>query len=61
MCEVGYDPTFGARPLQRLVQREIMNPLAKALLEGTVRDGELVRVVKRENGLEVIGNHPANA
>jgi ATP-dependent Clp protease ATP-binding subunit ClpB len=33
----GYDPQFGARPLQRVIQNTVQNPLAEALLEGTVR------------------------
>jgi len=40
----GYDPAFGARPLRRLVQREIGDRLARALLTGTVRDGQGVLV-----------------
>src|SRR5689334_2926912 len=40
----GYDPTFGARPLRRLVQKEIGDRLAKALLSGEVRDGGTVKV-----------------
>jgi ATP-dependent Clp protease ATP-binding subunit ClpB len=43
----GYDPAYGARPLRRLVQREIGDRLAKALLAGTVRDGDTV-VVDRD-------------
>ena len=35
----GFDPAYGARPLRRLVQREIGDRLARALLEGVVRDG----------------------
>jgi len=40
----GYDPAYGARPLRRLVQREIGDRLAKAILSGTVVDGDTVRV-----------------
>ena len=40
----GYDPTYGARPLKRLIQREIADPLAKALLEGRYGDGSKVHV-----------------
>jgi ATP-dependent Clp protease ATP-binding subunit ClpB len=40
----GYDPTFGARPLRRLIQKEIGDRLAKALLSGEVRDGGTVKV-----------------
>jgi ATP-dependent Clp protease ATP-binding subunit ClpB len=40
----GYDPTYGARPLKRVIQKDIQDPLARALLEGRVKDGEGVRV-----------------
>jgi ATP-dependent Clp protease ATP-binding subunit ClpB len=43
----GYDPAYGARPLRRLVQREIGDRLARALLSGQVRDGVTV-VVDRD-------------
>lgn len=45
----GFDPVYGARPLKRAIQREIMNPLASAILAGTVRDGQAV-TVDFENG-----------
>jgi ATP-dependent Clp protease ATP-binding subunit ClpB len=44
LAERGYDPIYGARPLRRLMQREIDDRLATALLAGEVRDGDLVRV-----------------
>lgn len=40
----GYDPQFGARPLQRVIQNAVQNPLAQALLEGRFGDGDLVEV-----------------
>lgn len=40
----GFDPVYGARPLKRAIQREVMNPLAQAILGGTVRDGSTVEV-----------------
>jgi ATP-dependent Clp protease ATP-binding subunit ClpB len=47
----GYDPAFGARPLRRLIQREIGDQLAKALLSGTVTDGQTI-LVDRPEGSE---------
>ncbi len=44
LAERGYDPIFGARPLRRLIQTEVQNKLATALLSGSVRDGDTVRV-----------------
>ena len=40
----GYDPAFGARPLKRLIQREVQDPLALRLLSGEIREGETVVV-----------------
>jgi ATP-dependent Clp protease ATP-binding subunit ClpB len=47
----GYDPAYGARPLKRLVQRRIENPLAQRMLAGEVRDGD--RVVVDADGDEL--------
>ena len=44
LAERGYDPIFGARPLRRLIQSEVQNKLATALLSGNVHDGDTVRV-----------------
>ncbi|SFN67621.1 ATP-dependent Clp protease ATP-binding subunit [Mycetocola miduiensis] len=44
LAERGYDPIYGARPLRRLMQNEIDDRLATAILDGTVRDGNTVRV-----------------
>jgi len=46
----GYDPAYGARPLRRLVQREIGDRLARSLLEGAVRDGGTVVVDRDPDG-----------
>lgn len=55
LCDTGYNPTFGARPLNRVIQRFIMNPLATALLRGDIKDGESVRVkLDDENGLKLV-------
>ena len=51
LAEQGYDPAYGARPLRRLVQREIGDRLATALLAGDVRDGDTVTVDLGEAGL----------
>ncbi|HUO77024.1 MAG TPA: AAA family ATPase, partial [Thermodesulfovibrionales bacterium] len=42
--EIGYDPVYGARPLKRAIQREILNPLAMKLLDGTFKEGDMVEV-----------------
>jgi len=44
LVRTGYDPSYGARPLKRAIQKEIENPLAKKLISGEVRDGQTVKV-----------------
>lgn len=44
LAEIGYDPVYGARPLKRAIQREILNPLAVKLLDRTFKDGDTVEV-----------------
>jgi ATP-dependent Clp protease ATP-binding subunit ClpB len=51
LANAGYDPNFGARPLKRLIQREIQDPLALLLLSGEVRDGDTVVVDAGADGL----------
>ena len=50
LAEKGFDPTYGARPLKRLVQKEIGDALARLILRGEVHDGEHVVVSAREDG-----------
>ncbi|NLJ55208.1 MAG: hypothetical protein GX344_13935, partial [Intrasporangiaceae bacterium] len=50
LARTGYDPAYGARPLRRLVQKEIGDRLAKAVLAGEVRDGEDVTVDQAADG-----------
>jgi len=52
LADSGYDPAFGARPLKRLIQNELVNPLATALLEGSHAGGGVVRVSLKENSLD---------
>ena len=59
LAERGYDPIYGARPLRRLMQHEIDDKLATALLAGTVRDGDLVTVDLANDGLTVTSQGPA--
>ncbi|MBY0430582.1 MAG: AAA family ATPase, partial [Rhodospirillales bacterium] len=57
----GYDPVYGARPLKRVIQRALQNPLASMILEGTVKDGEAVSVTAGEGGLVINGQAVALA
>ncbi|MBF4562363.1 AAA family ATPase [Microbacterium sp. VKM Ac-2870] len=54
LAERGYDPIFGARPLRRLIQSEIQDRLAMALLSGGVHDGDLVRVDVAADGSSLV-------
>ena len=53
--DAGYDPVYGARPLKRVIQRSLQNPLAGQLLDGTIHDGETVRVSADRDGLVING------
>ena len=51
----GYDPVYGARPLKRVIQRELQNPLASLILDGTISDGDKVSVSGGKDGLTING------
>ena len=59
VCKHGYSMDLGARPLNRLIQNSILNPLAVMLLNGQVDDKEDVHVTVDGKGLKVIPNHEA--
>jgi ATP-dependent Clp protease ATP-binding subunit ClpB len=58
LADEGYDPVFGARPLKRVIQRALQNPLAELLLAGDVGDGAVVTVSAGADGL-IIGDRVA--
>ncbi|KAI5962453.1 uncharacterized protein KGF55_003529 [Candida pseudojiufengensis] len=60
LCKNGWSPDLGARPLNRLIQSEILNKLAVFLLRGQIKDKETVKVVVGDKSLEVLPNHEAN-
>jgi ATP-dependent Clp protease ATP-binding subunit ClpB len=51
--ERGYDPVYGARPLKRVIQKELMDPIAKKLLAGDLADGAVIQVGAGADGLEI--------
>ena len=51
LIETGYDPTYGARPLKRAIQKELETPLARELLKGTIREGQQVQVQAKQGAL----------
>jgi ATP-dependent Clp protease ATP-binding subunit ClpB len=55
LADEGYDPVFGARPLKRVIQRQLQDPLAEMLLAGDVMDGTTIHVTAGSEGL-VIGD-----
>ena len=55
----GYDPVYGARPLKRVIQRELQNPLAQQILEGKIPDGATVRITASPLGLVIGEASPA--
>src|SRR3984893_6612684 len=61
LANTGYDPVYGARPLKRVIQRELQNPLATMLLSGTIKDGETVRVSVHDGRLTINGSRLAEA
>ncbi|MCA0873868.1 ATP-dependent chaperone ClpB [Seohaeicola saemankumensis] len=55
LADEGYDPVFGARPLKRVIQRALQNPLAELLLAGDVKDGDTIPISAGADGL-IIGD-----
>ncbi|SAL96551.1 hypothetical protein [Absidia glauca] len=56
--EHGYEPVFGARPLNRLIQQQVLNPLARLIIDGGVRNGETAHVdVNANNEIFIARNH----
>lgn len=61
LADKGYDPVYGARPLKRIIQRNVQDPLADLLLEGAIKDGESVEVTAGAGGLVINGHEVAQA
>jgi ATP-dependent Clp protease ATP-binding subunit ClpB len=55
LADKGYDPVYGARPLKRVIQRELQNPLATKLLEGSILDGQSIAIDAVADGLTING------
>jgi ATP-dependent Clp protease ATP-binding subunit ClpB len=51
LAEKGYDPAYGARPLKRVIQKYVQDPLAELILAGRIHDGERIRISADETGL----------
>ena len=55
LADQGYDPVYGARPLKRVIQKAVQNPLAELLLSGNVLNGSTVIISADDNGLVING------
>ena len=61
LADKGYDPAYGARPLKRVIQRSVQDPLAELILSGRVKDGENVKISATKFGLTFNGKVAAAA
>ncbi len=61
LADAGYDPVYGARPLKRVIQRELQNPLSEMLLAGKIADGQKVQVSASALGLIIDGQTATRA
>ncbi|MDF2687962.1 MAG: clpB [Microvirga sp.] len=61
LANTGYDPVYGARPLKRVIQRHLQNPLASMLLSGEIMDGSTVEVTVQDGHLTINGRNFAEA
>jgi ATP-dependent Clp protease ATP-binding subunit ClpB len=55
LAHAGYDPVYGARPLKRVIQRRLQDPLAQMILEGRINDGSDIKVSASKTGLTLNG------
>ena len=55
LANKGFDPAYGARPLKRVIQKEVQDPLARLLLEGSIKDGDEIRVTAEAGVLVING------
>src|SRR5262249_25443627 len=61
LADKGYDPAYGARPLKRVIQKSLQDPLAEMILAGSVKDGETVAISAGKQGLSFNGKAVAAA
>ena len=53
LADRGYDPVYGARPLKRVIQKDLVDPIARKLLAGEIEDGGVIAVSAGQDGLEI--------
>jgi ATP-dependent Clp protease ATP-binding subunit ClpB len=61
LADKGYDPAYGARPLKRVIQKSVQDPLAELILSGRIKDGETVKISVGRDGLVFNGTPVAAA
>jgi len=61
LADKGYDPAYGARPLKRVIQKSVQDPLAELILSGKIKDGETVKISATRDGLSFNGTPVAAA
>jgi ATP-dependent Clp protease ATP-binding subunit ClpB len=61
LADMGYDPAYGARPLKRVIQKSVQDPLAEFILSGKIKDGDKVAVTAGKDGLVFNGAKVAQA
>ena len=59
LADQGFDPAYGARPLKRVIQRNVQDPLAELILKGDVKDGDTVKVSADDTGIVIEGAQPS--
>ena len=55
LAEAGYDPVYGARPLKRVIQRQVQDPLSLKILSGEIGEGSKIIITVGSEGLELKG------
>ena len=53
LAERGYDPVYGARPLKRVIQKDLVDPIARKLRAGDLEDGAVIDVTAGQDGLQI--------
>ena len=61
LANKGYDPIYGARPLKRVIQRAVQDPLAMKILEGSLKSGEELILSQKDDGLSILQNQGQQA
>jgi ATP-dependent Clp protease ATP-binding subunit ClpB len=61
LADKGYDPAYGARPLKRVIQKSVQDPLAEKILQGEIRDGDVVKITGGTDRLLFVPKHEPRA